>query len=811
MRTLLTAAVMLGCFAAGAADVQSVDLTIDEASGVARKAWPVTAGVPFAKGQLKNVQSLKLSSSDGKPLPLETYVSAKWLDGSVKWALLDTQVDLAANASTKLKLSWNGAATTAAASQQKLAVTQENGGVRVDTGAISFRVTPTGGGVPEDVKAGALLISKGGTHEMSYVAAGPPPNTPEMRGNWKRPAPPDTKPLRMQANGAKATVSIEQQNALRATVLVKGWYQLNGQEACRFDVRITAFVGKPYVRIQHTFTYTEDPNNFFVRSVRYRVAMEGVERAAFAGTAPAMHEVSTAGGAYLLYAGPEINHNGILPTDAAAKRKAGYEVFANGSRAAAGEHPGGYVAVQGAAGGVALSLRDLKYLHPKALVADATGVEAGLWPEQGNLLIDCRNPLYGQRIRGETTLGGMACGWAKTHEMWISYHSRDAAAAKQALDTARAAQEPAWAAVDPRHVCDSGAIGVLAPVDRTRYPGLERQHETLFAWLRKNQEVFRWDGFFDYGDVLIEFDNHPQRHSGGARGTWVWRDYAGWILNDGQLVHQLFRAYVRSGERTYMKMAEACARRIGDETTVHHFNAKVNGAHPLGASHRHDMSPWGSIVTTYGMDVMGNCDLWYLTGDLRSRDNLRDYADNLTKGGPGLKEHHALGSLLCRIGEALEDPALIEAGKKAMPMDLREAAQPGFRTPTDTIMPMILALDITNDDALKKGLIGAADSYSAKGDVYGTEAVAWAYLSTKDAKYLEGLKRCLALYPNISAAASANGNPWTEDWAALRNRMNQMPAWFVKVYINLQYVGRYPSAIRALQTASLEEKALNLK
>src|SRR5204863_2059477 len=29
---------------------------------------------------------------------------------------------------------------------------------------------------------------------------------------------------------------------------------------------------------------------------------------------------------------------------------------------------------------------------------------------------------FGENVRGETTLGGCACGWAKTHEIWVAYH-----------------------------------------------------------------------------------------------------------------------------------------------------------------------------------------------------------------------------------------------------------------------------------------------------------------------------------------------------------------------------------------------------
>ena len=785
----------------------AVGIRVEEAAGVLRPAWPLTFGVPFAPGQLRETGALLLSGN-GKALPIHAEPAARWKDGSIKWLHVDAQADLPAQGAADLKLHWN-AKEKSPAPAVRLTVTPAGEGVQVDTGAIAFLLTPSGGGIPEQVRLGnKTLVSGGGQHTLAFLESGPALNPPETRGNWKRPAPAGATPIALAAKGPTAKVSIEQQNGLRTTIKVSGWYEGGGRKACRYDVRVTAFAGKPYVRLHHTFTFTEDPAKCFIRNIGLRFQVDGAAQAFFGGEGQTVHKADASKGAHLLAVGPAIQHNGIKVGDAAQK-KVTYTVVENGggSPAVTGQEPWGYGAALGKQGGVSVGVRDLRQLHPKELSADAAGLTAWLWPEHGDLVIDCRNSGYGEVIRGETTLGGVATGWAKTHELWACYHGADAAGKKLGEEVARAAQEPAWAAVDPRHVCESGAMGVLAPVDHARFPGMERQHETLWAWVQKNRDLFRWDGFFDHGAILIEFDNHGQRYSNGPANTWVWRDYAGWILNDGQLGHQIWRAFARSGDRRYARLAEAVTRNIGDETTVHFHNPQVPGAHPVGTAHRHDMLPWGAIVTTYGMDVLGSCDLWYFEADLRAREVLRDYAQNLALGGPGLKERHGMASLLYRISEALGDPALAEKAKGLVDGDLQEAAQPNFRSWTDLYMPMILAAEIAPDERLRKGLLDAADRLCAAANKYGSEVVAWAYVQTKDAKYLEGLKRCLALNGNIGAAAANSGDPWKEDWKVLRQRMEQMPAWYVKVYINTQIVCRYPSAIRALQAAGLDEKA----
>jgi hypothetical protein len=795
-------------FCVRAEENHSVTFKVDDAAGIARSAWPVTFGMPFSTGQLKNADSIAILTAAGKAVPQDHRVVAQWPDGSVKWLHIDCQVDVPKSGSESFKVTWGG---TAPASKpgSDLHITKNGDRIDVDTGAITFSISPGGGGIPENVKVGSELAAKKGIHSLSFVETGPAANTPELRGNWKRPIPDGAIPVELTA--AKAEVSIERQSKLACTILVRGWYEGNGRKACKFDVRVTAFAGKPYLKIQHTLTFTEDPDTFFITGVNYGFQLENVEKVQFGGESGKVHEAPAAKGCYLLAPGPEINHNGILIEDAPKKFTA-YEMFADGKKLAAGREPAGWVAAQSAKSGVALSVRDFRLLHPKELCADTHSIVAGLWAPHAKLLIDARNPLYGQRIRGETTLEGCACGWAKTHELWVAFHNGNANGHTQALDAVRAGQEPAYGIPDPKQVCDSGALGLLAMQNRKDFPEMERQADTYFAWLIKNAELYRWDGFFNLGGMLIEFDNHRERYSNGPANTWCWRDYAGWILNDGQLADQTWRAFARSGERRLLVLAERISRNIGDESTVHYTNPAVAHAHPLGSAHRHDMSPWGAVVTSYSMDVLGNCDLWFLLGDLRARDILRDYSVDLSAGGSGLRELHGPFTLLVRISEALGDPTLIATAKKLQKADENEVLNPNFRSYTDLYMPLIPALAIAPDETLQKDLLATCDKVVEASkpaqpawDNFPGEILAWAYLQTKDRKYLDALTSHMRNW-RLTEAAVASGDPYSEDWSALRKRMDYMPHGRVKCYINLLHIGRYPTVIRALQAAGLTER-----
>ena len=103
-----------------------------------------------------------------------------------------------------------------------LKIARADDSVNVDTGAISFTLSSMGGGVPENVRlSNGELVSNRGAHTLSFVETAPPANPPETRGNWKRPIPGGATPIQLAAG--KAEVSIEQQDGLSATILVRGW------------------------------------------------------------------------------------------------------------------------------------------------------------------------------------------------------------------------------------------------------------------------------------------------------------------------------------------------------------------------------------------------------------------------------------------------------------------------------------------------------------------------------------------------------------------------------------------------------------
>jgi hypothetical protein len=80
-------------------------VTVVEDLGSARVAWPVSTGFPLPPGLAKDDSSIALEdTAGGGKLPVQTRVLARWPDGSVRWVLIDTALDLAARRSRKLRV-----------------------------------------------------------------------------------------------------------------------------------------------------------------------------------------------------------------------------------------------------------------------------------------------------------------------------------------------------------------------------------------------------------------------------------------------------------------------------------------------------------------------------------------------------------------------------------------------------------------------------------------------------------------------------------------------------------------------------------
>ena len=127
--------------AAWQAEAATVKLTVKEPSGVRQTGWPVTSGIPFACGALKDDRNVTLLAADGVEVPLQTETLSRWPDGSVRWLLLDFQVDLSAREKKQFSLH-HGQEIRRGAVERPIQVRRESGAVVIDTGPARLRLAP---------------------------------------------------------------------------------------------------------------------------------------------------------------------------------------------------------------------------------------------------------------------------------------------------------------------------------------------------------------------------------------------------------------------------------------------------------------------------------------------------------------------------------------------------------------------------------------------------------------------------------------------------------------------------------------------
>jgi hypothetical protein len=119
---------------------ERIELNVVERLGVPRAGEPITSGVPLPLGALEDVKACRLLR-DGVEVPAQFRAAGLWRPGtSIQWLLVDTQADVAANATAKYVLEYGSGVKAEAAPQAAVVVAEDDTGYTITTGAATFRV-----------------------------------------------------------------------------------------------------------------------------------------------------------------------------------------------------------------------------------------------------------------------------------------------------------------------------------------------------------------------------------------------------------------------------------------------------------------------------------------------------------------------------------------------------------------------------------------------------------------------------------------------------------------------------------------------
>lgn len=546
-----------------AARLHRVGLSVEGRPGLRAKAFPLTTGVPLPAGVLSEPRRAELRDAVGRLLPLQTRGLSHWPDGSIAWLLLDFQAAVG-TAEQALELCC-GTGVTELPDGPSLA-TAMGDGVRIETGALQVEL---GLGLPLPIgrvwRAGEHLTGGWGEAGVLLRAA---------NGRVFR-----------SAGGIEA-VQIEENGPLRAVVRLDCRHRDDtGDTLFRSLVRVHAYAGKSWLRIDHTFLNDRPEEPFtHVRELLLQTPFGGPP----AGRRRMAHELDDR-----------------------------CRVYEHGRLVSESGRGSGRLSGPCASGVAAVAVRDFQRNYPKAIALGEDGVTVEILPD----LAGQRHGLSGldeERrfwyLDGETYK--LKHGLARTHSLFYGFGPAGGGA--QLERQARAFQDPPLVRVAPEACLASGAVGELAA---------KSEGEPYERWLGKalvdylaDQRKQRADGLFNWGDWF-----------GERRYNWGNMEYdTPWVF---------LCEYLRGGDRRFAELGLAATWHLADVDTCHasphahqvggqwlHCIAHVGGYYPDGWREEAISSGHQAPSHTW---VEGLFLAWSLTGEERLREVALATCDKL--------------------------------------------------------------------------------------------------------------------------------------------------------------------------------------
>ncbi|MBM4048051.1 MAG: hypothetical protein FJ279_23360 [Planctomycetes bacterium] len=128
--------------------VHGIPLHVDEPAGVERVGFPMSTGIPFPKGALTSTDNVRVLNPAKQEVSCQVKALSKWLDGSVRWLLVDFQADVAANGKATYFLEYGP--KVARRVIPGVSVAEDSKQIVVDTGALKFTVAKGRGSLMEE-------------------------------------------------------------------------------------------------------------------------------------------------------------------------------------------------------------------------------------------------------------------------------------------------------------------------------------------------------------------------------------------------------------------------------------------------------------------------------------------------------------------------------------------------------------------------------------------------------------------------------------------------------------------------------------
>ncbi|MBD0378751.1 exo-rhamnogalacturonan lyase family protein [Paenibacillus sedimenti] len=608
----------------------------------------VTWGVPWHRGELDRSQagSLGLIDPSGSTVELQSWPTAYWPDGSVKWTAHAVSLDKPESEGYMLQAA--GEHSSVKQSESRLKLMQTDNEVIVDTGVIRCIVGKQGKAFIRALYHGEKRIGSEGSLVCLREERSQSPNGRIFQEET--------------FYGEVTSLKVEQEGPVRIVLLAEGVHlSKDGERAwLPFRLRLYFYANQASMRIVHTTLFNVDPQVDFVKGLGitfglpltaplYNRYVRFAGDTGFFSESPRHLSTWRTKGVYedkfrQQQAGEaiEFDHEQDAKFMSLLDHSASWDCYkltqlsadsysvvkrtsdaCSWVKAVSGNRARGLVYAGDAHGGLAAGLRNFWQKHPSSLeVTGMTTDEAGLtlwfWSPDAAAM-DMRHydtaTYVESAYEGAEEMRSTPYGIGNTNELIVWCCEQTPGDADLASMT-RQVQAPLQLICEPVRYHDTNVFGIWSLPDRSTpaKAWIEDQLDALAGFYKQEVEQRRWYGFWDYGDFMHTYD--PARHN--------WRyDVGGFAWQNTELVPNmwLWLSFLRSGRSDLFRMAEAMTRHTS-EVDVYHFGEYA------GLGSRHNVVHWGCGCKEARIAMAGLHRYYYfLTADERIGDILAEVAD----------------------------------------------------------------------------------------------------------------------------------------------------------------------------------------
>lgn len=428
--------------------------------------YPLTTGVPFARGVLGSVDELRLLGPDGAELPLQARPLVRWPDGSIKTVLLDTALPAATADGAALTLEY-GREVRRAEVADPVAISREGDALSVSAGGLDATF---------DLRASALftVLARDGV-PLTDPARPARIMIVDEAGNT------------YDTLGAPGEITVEEAGPLRAVVRLDGHHTGDAGELFAYQVRLTFLARYPAVQVSYRWVNDRGGQEFTqFNAIRFELPPAVADAPVTIGADEPITG-TLAGGVRL----EQLYDDRYVVGDERAGRAPGWV----------------------SAGDVTLVCADFWQLYPKGLGAEAGALYVDIAPDfpEGQYDDCTERDLYKLYYYLQGGVYKVRQGVSKLHDLWVDLGGTDG-------DTLAAlASEPPVLAAPPQWYADRSVMGQFIPKTAGRTPRYDEVCDRVLRSYNGTIENGHMYGMLNFGDwwgerganwANGEYDNH---------------------------------------------------------------------------------------------------------------------------------------------------------------------------------------------------------------------------------------------------------------------------------------------------------------